>query len=144
MVNKNPPSMPKDKPLRKVLDEASKALNEHWVYDIAELFVDCAVATHRLEKMVNRLKNDRRCGTGKEQKVITEINELLRFMERWKSLGNKHLIDMLVCPDEVELLVRRVRKVGFSARDRAKMNNRECEEDFLRGYETIGVIRNPT
>jgi hypothetical protein len=131
MANKKSPSKPKDKPFREVLDEASKALHEHWVYDTAELFVDCAVATHRLEKMVNRLKNNCGCLAGKEQKVITEITELVRFMEQWKSLASDHLIDRLVCPDEVELRLRRVRKVGFSTRERARMNRRESNEDFF-------------
>jgi hypothetical protein len=133
----------KTEQVHKAINEAINALEEHWVYDAAELFADCAIATRRIVRMLTQLKRKPDKIAGCERKTLTEIREFIWFIKHWEWVATKHFIAPLACPDDVEFHLKRIRDAGFSGRDKAKKRRDELSEDTLRSLERIAANRKP-
>jgi hypothetical protein len=129
--------------LEMIINAAIKRLDEHWVYDIAELFTDCAVATHRIANLLRELQE--KPDQIRDQVALeAALDDFADFEQKCGSMAKKRLDGGFPSPDEVEWHLERIRIAGLSVRRRTQLEKRDSDEDFCRSFETVQQIRNPS
>lgn len=126
-----------------ILGSIGKRLDEHWVYDFAELFTDCAVAIHRISKLLKELKR-RPTTIQDKKKLLQALQEFQAFEKEWTKIGNERVNEEVLSPDQIEWFLERMQKAGLAKKRRSAWVKRARQEDSSRSFETVQQIRNPS
>ncbi len=135
-MNRKQPKTTKGRQLQKAIEEAIEALDEHWVYDVAQSFQDRADATARITQLLEGIRRKPDQFIGRKDKVTKQVSELIRFLKEWDRWADRRLRAPFSCPEEVEWhLEGLTNAVNLSTGKKSKIKDRWSREDASASLE---------